>query len=92
METEFLRLNMNAQRLEAVWWAIFLLKKMRDLYSIALNKKVLKPLSNGEGAMAVISKAWKMLLASEAPALVVLEDDICLKDDFSKILKSIKFY
>lgn len=91
MEAEFLRLNLKAQRLEAVWWADLSAEKMRDLYSIALNKKqYYKPLSNGEkGCYGSHIEAWKMLLASEAQALVVLEDDICLKDDFSKILTAI---
>lgn len=82
---------LKSQRFPAVWWADLPAEEMQCLYSDALNaQQYYKPLRNGEkGCYASHIGAWKLLLASDAPALVVLEDDVLLKPQFTEVIQAI---
>lgn len=82
LEAELARLNLQGERLHAVWWADLPAAEQDALYSPQLNQdQYYKPLVNGEkGCYASHIQAWRQLLASDAPAMVVLEDDVRLDD------------
>ncbi|WP_159911454.1 glycosyltransferase family 25 protein [Pantoea sp. 18069] len=82
LEAELARLNLQGERLNAVWWADLPPAEQGALYSAQLNRnQYYKPLVNGEkGCYASHIQAWRQLLASDAPAMVVLEDDVRLDD------------
>jgi glycosyl transferase family 25 len=82
LEAELARLNLQGERLHAVWWADLPATEQDTLYSAQLNRaQYYKPLVNGEkGCYASHIQAWRQLLASDAPAMVVLEDDVRLDD------------
>lgn len=82
LEAELARLNLQGERLHAVWWADLPAAEQDALYSPQLNHdQYYKPLVNGEkGCYASHIQAWRQLLASDAPAMVVLEDDVRLDD------------
>lgn len=82
LEAELARLNLHGERLHAVWWADLPAAEQEALYSAELNRsQYYKPLVNGEkGCYASHVRAWRQLLASGAPAMVVLEDDVRLDD------------
>lgn len=82
LEAELARLNLGGQRLHAVWWADLPAAEQDALYSAERNRdQYYKPLVNGEkGCYASHIQAWRQLLASDAPAMVVLEDDVRLDD------------
>lgn len=82
LEAELARLNLQGERLHAVWWAELPTAEQDALYSAERNRdQYYKPLVNGEkGCYASHIQAWQRLLASDAPALVVLEDDVRLDD------------
>ena len=82
LEAELARLNLQGERLHAVWWADLPPAEQDALYSPQLNQgQYYKPLVNGEkGCYASHIQAWRQLLASDAPAMVVLEDDVRLDD------------
>ena len=82
---------LKSQRFSAVWWADLSAEEMQRLYSDAVNERqYYKPLRNGEkGCYASHIGAWQQLLASDAPALVVLEDDVRLKPQFTEVIHAI---
>lgn len=82
LEAELARLHLRGARLHAVWWADVPAAQQDALYSAELNRRqYYKPLVNGEkGCYASHIQAWRQLLASDAPAMVVLEDDVRLDD------------
>lgn len=82
LEAELARMNLQGERLHAVWWAELPAAEQDALYSAQLNRtQYYKPLVNGEkGCYASHIQAWRQLLASDAPAMVVLEDDVRLDD------------
>ena len=84
-------LGLSAQRLDAVYWADLDEKIQTQHCSPALNQRqYFKPLGNGEkGCYASHVLAWQQLLASDAPALVVLEDDVRLLPNFPSVLQAI---
>jgi glycosyl transferase, family 25 len=67
-----------AERLAATRWTRLAPAQQAALYSAALNaRQYFRPLLPGEmGCYASHIAAWRQLLASAAPALVVLEDDV----------------
>lgn len=85
LEAELARLQLSGQRLHAVWWADLPPAEQDALYSPQLNQsQYYKPLVNGEkGCYASHIQAWRQLVASDAPAMVVLEDDVRLDDRFA---------
>lgn len=92
IESELARLNLEGHRLEAVWWKQLPEAQQSRLYSETLNRtQYHSPLVAGEkGCYASHLAAWQQLLASDAPAMVVLEDDVRLGDDFPKALQAIE--
>lgn len=91
IESELLRLRLDGERIEAVWWADLPATAQSALYSEALNRQqYYKPLVAGEkGCYASHLAAWQKLLDSDAPALIVLEDDIRLDPQFLEVTEAI---
>ena len=91
LRQQFKALSLHGRRLEAVWWTNLTAQEQARCYSPALNaKQYYKPLVNGEkGCYASHIKAWQQLLESDAPAMVVLEDDVQLLTDFGAAIQAI---
>ncbi|WP_312566852.1 glycosyltransferase family 25 protein [Comamonas sp.] len=91
LQQQFKALSVQGHRLEAVWWANLTEEEQTRWYSSALNaRQYYKPLVNGEkGCYASHIKAWQQLLESDAPAMVVLEDDVQLLPDFQETTQAI---
>lgn len=92
MEGEFARLGLDGRRFDATRWTALPADEQARFYSPELNARQFhKPLVNGEkGCYASHLRCWQMLLDSDAPALVVLEDDIRLKDEFAQVIQAIE--
>ena len=88
---ELQSIDMPSERFPAVWWADVPPEQTSRWYSDALNaRQYYKPLRNGEkGCYASHIGAWRQLLASDAPALVVLEDDVRLTPQFTAVIEAI---
>ncbi|MFN4030188.1 MAG: glycosyltransferase family 25 protein [Acidovorax temperans] len=88
---ELQQIDMPSERFPAVWWADVPPEQASRWYSDDLNaRQYYKPLRNGEkGCYASHIGAWQQLLASDAPALVVLEDDVRLTPQFADVVKAI---
>lgn len=84
--------GIDGTRLPAVWWADQSPEKQGSWYSAGLNaRQYYKSLLTGEkGCYASHMTAWQQLLDSHAPALVVLEDDVCLAPGFSEAIRAIE--
>ncbi|MBY0410954.1 MAG: glycosyltransferase family 25 protein [Burkholderiaceae bacterium] len=82
---------LKSQRFPAVWWTDLPVEEMQRMYSDAVNaQQYYKPLSNGEkGCYASHIGAWQLLLASDAPALVILEDDVLLRPQFTEVIHAV---
>lgn len=80
------------ERLRAVAWAELDQASRAQLYDPALNRRQFERLLvDGEkGCYASHLKACEYLLASSAPALIVLEDDVHLTDGFVDVLAAIE--
>ncbi len=91
LEAELARQGLHGTRFEAVWWADLDAAEQQRLYSAELNaRQYHATLVNGEkGCYASHLRLWQRLLASGAPAMVVLEDDVGLKDGFAALLGAI---
>jgi len=83
--------GVHGARLPAVWWKDLPDAQQQALYSDALNRRqYYKPLLPGEkGCYASHLAAWRQLLDSHAPALVVLEDDVRLLPGFSEAIDAV---
>lgn len=90
MEQEFARLGIQAQRFDAVLWTSLSEEERRRLYSEELNLKQYHcPLVNGEkGCYASHLALWKQLCDGTETAMVVLEDDIEISDDFVAVIEA----
>jgi glycosyl transferase family 25 len=88
---ELQQIDMPSERFPAVWWADVPPDQATRWYSDDLNaRQYYKPLRNGEkGCYASHIGAWQQLLASDAPALVVLEDDVRLTPQFAEVVSAI---
>ena len=88
---ELQQIDMPSERFPAVWWADVPPEQASRWYSDDLNaRQYYKPLRNGEkGCYASHIGAWQQLLASDAPALVVLEDDVRLTPQFGDVVNAI---
>ena len=88
---ELQQIDMPSERFPAVWWADVPPEQASRWYSDDLNaRQYYKPLRNGEkGCYASHIGAWQQLLASDAPALVVLEDDVRLTPQFADVVNAI---
>ena len=91
LEAELARQGLQGTRFEAVWWADLSDAEQAQLYSAECNaRQYHATLVNGEkGCYASHLRLWQQLLASGAPAMVVLEDDVALKDGFAALLEAI---
>ena len=85
------QIDTPSERLPAVLWADLPAEKASRWYSDTMNEgQYYKPLRNGEkGCYASHIGAWQQLLASDAPALVVLEDDVRLTPQFAEVVNAI---
>lgn len=92
MELELARLKLDGQRFDATRWTQLPPDEQARLYSPELNAQQFhKSLVNGEkGCYASHLRCWQMLLSSDAPALVVLEDDVGLQDGFAEGIAAIE--
>lgn len=91
LEAELARQGLQGTRFEAVWWPDLGEAEQKQLYSAELNEHQFHTsLVNGEkGCYASHIQAWRQLLASDAPALVVLEDDVRLTPQFADVVNAI---
>ncbi|MDN3920192.1 glycosyltransferase family 25 protein [Roseateles violae] len=91
MQAELARLGVAGERFEATRWTALPEDEQARLYSPDLNERQFhKPLVNGEkGCYASHLRCWQALLASDHPALVVLEDDVALEPDFAAVIAAI---
>ncbi len=91
IESEAHRLGLAIERIDAVWWADLSHEDQQFLYSKSLNEKqYYQPLVAGEkGCYASHRVAWQLLLERNAPAMVILEDDIRLDDRFAEVMEAI---
>lgn len=92
MEAMLRRHGLPFERLPAVAWAVLDEASRTRLYDLALNQRQFdRPLVDGEkGCYASHLKACEHLLASTAPALIVLEDDVELSDAVADVLAAIE--
>lgn len=91
LQAQLSRQGLHGTRFEAVWWADLGEAEQQHLYSAELNQRQYHlPLVNGEkGCYASHLRLWQQLLASGAPAMVVLEDDVALQEGFASLLETI---
>lgn len=91
MQAQLEALPIPFARLSAVWWPDVPEDEKTALYAPERNaRQYYKPLANGEkGCYASHVQAWRQLLASDAQALVVLEDDVRLQADFAEVIHSL---
>jgi glycosyl transferase family 25 len=91
LDAEIARLGLPGERAPGVLWTALSQAEQDVLYSPALNARQFhKPLVNGEkGCYASHIALWRWLLASAHPAVVVLEDDVRLKDEFATVCAAI---
>lgn len=91
IQAQLARLGLAGQRLPAVYWKALPAAAQAPLYSAQRNQaQYYQPLVDGEkGCYASHILAWRQLLAGDAPALVVLEDDVQLLDDFAATIAAI---
>ena len=91
IEGQLAHLGLPGERLPAVWWKHLPPAEQSLLYSAERNHGLYyQPLVDGEkGCYASHIQAWRQLPASDAPALVVLEDDVRLTPQFAEVVKAI---
>ncbi len=91
IEGQLAHLGLPGERLPAVWWKHLPPAEQSLLYSAERNHGLYyQPLVDGEkGCYASPIQAWRQLLASDAPALVVLEDDVRLTPQFADVVNAI---
>lgn len=91
MRAELARAGLEATRLPASSWDQESEAVRRQHYSAQDNaRRYFRPLLPGErGCYLSHVRAWRSLLSSAAPALVVLEDDVSLQPDFVEVLQSL---
>lgn len=91
MQQQLAAQSIHFKRLPAVWWADVPQAEKDALYADQRNaKQYYKPLVNGEkGCYASHIYAWRQLLASDAQAMVVLEDDVQLHADFAQVIQDL---
>lgn len=92
MASQLAQMGLQASRLPAVWWSDLPTELQIKHFSAALNQKqFFKPLGNGEkGCYCSHMTAWQQLLDSDAPAIVVFEDDVRLLPALPQALQAIE--
>ncbi|MFC4623252.1 glycosyltransferase family 25 protein [Comamonas nitrativorans] len=91
MQAQLENIGFPVERFSAVWWNDLTPAAQENLFSSSKNAlQYYKPLANGEkGCYASHIHVWRKLLASDAQAMVVLEDDVRLHTDFSEVIHGI---
>lgn len=91
MQGELARLRLPGERFPAVLWSALSSEEQNALYSEEVNARQFhKPLVAGEkGCYASHLLLWQWLLESSHDAVVVLEDDVQLCDDFERVCSEI---
>jgi glycosyl transferase family 25 len=91
MEAGLARLALHGERFPGVLWTALPAAEQARLYSAELNaRRFHKPLVNGEkGCYASHLALWRWLLGSPHASVVVLEDDVRLRDDFGRVVEAI---
>lgn len=91
IETQLSQLGLRGERLPAVWWKDLPQAEQNSLYSPTHNSnQYFQPLVDGEkGCYTSHIQAWRQLLASDALALIVLEDDVVLEEAFAPVVQAI---
>lgn len=92
MTAQFAQMGLTASRLPAVWWADLSAAEQRRYFCAPHSHgRYFKPLSNGEkGCYASHLRSWQQLLDSDAPAMVVFEDDVRLLPQLPQALAAIE--
>lgn len=92
MQAEFLRHGLVGHRLDAVRWTALTPQAQDELYSDSLNEKQFHvTLVAGEkGCYASHHKAWARMVEGGSPAMVVLEDDVRLTPELSKVIAAVE--
>ncbi|MGE8440474.1 MAG: glycosyltransferase family 25 protein [Comamonas testosteroni] len=92
MTAQFAQMGLTASRLPAVWWADLPEAEQKRLFCAPQSHgRYFKPLSNGEkGCYASHLRSWQQLLDSDAPAMVVFEDDVRLLPQLPQALAAIE--
>ena len=92
MASEFSRLGLIAERFAATRWTELTEAEKARYYSAELNSTQFhKPLVAGEkGCYTSHLLAWAWLLASDHPAMVLLEDDVALRPEFGAVISAIE--
>jgi glycosyl transferase family 25 len=92
MEALLSELPFPHTRLPGVLWSALSPQEQARLYSPSLNaRQFFRPLVDGEkGCYASHLRACEHLLASDWPAIVVLEDDVALADRFCEIITALQ--
>lgn len=91
MASQLSQMGLPAERLPAVWWKDLPSAQQDQHFSPRLNQhQYFKPMGNGEkGCYCSHLHAWRRLLDSDAPAIVVFEDDVRLLPTLPQALQSI---
>lgn len=91
LEQQLRALGLHATRIPGVLWRELPAAVQASLYSGALNARGYpRPLVDGEkGCYASHLRACQHLLATHAPALVVLEDDVTLAPELPQVLAAL---
>ena len=91
MTAQVEQMGLKASRLPAVWWADLPEAEQKRYFNSAQSHgRYFKPLGNGEkGCYCSHLKAWQQLLDSDAPAMVVFEDDVRLLPELPQALDAI---
>ena len=91
MTAQVEQMGLKASRLPAVWWADLPEAEQKRYFNSAQSHgRYFKPLGNGEkGCYCSHLRAWQQLLDSDAPAMVVFEDDVRLLPELPQALDAI---
>jgi glycosyl transferase, family 25 len=91
LDVQLSRLGLSACRLPGVLWADLPTDIQQRFYDPVLNARTYpRPLVAGEkGCYASHFRAAEHLLAGDAPAHIVLEDDVCLSDTFADVVSAV---
>ena len=91
MQAQLENIDFPVEKFSAIWWNDLASAVQNNLSSVDKNiLQYYKPLANGEkGCYASHISVWRRLLASDAQAMVVLEDDVRLHSDFSEVIHAL---
>ena len=91
LDAQLKRLGLSANRLPGVLWGDLSAEVQQRFYDPVLNARAYpRPLVAGEkGCYASHLRAAEHLLASNAPAHIVLEDDVLLSDAFLDVISAV---